>query len=271
MILMKQERTITKTGTEIAYNYSGNGNTIILIHGFLETKEIWDEFEDLLAKQFSVISIDLPGHGKSGLQEKQYSISDYAQTVKDVMDFEQIKKATLIGHSMGGYVALAFADEFHENLSGLCLFHSTPLADSEEKKTMRELTIEKIRNQGTEQVCKEHAPKVFANENIAKFEDKIQKNIETALGISAQGVINSLYAMKNRKDYSQIFQDIEVPVCYIIGTKDNFIGLDILRNLKFPQNNKTKILNNSGHIGFIEEKELALSIITDFSIHYYSH
>ena len=134
-------KQIYNNNLRIGYKDIGSGPAIVLIHGFLETHEIWDKFDNELSKRFRVLSIDLPGHGLSDMHEEPYTMCKYAEAVKLIMDHENIKEAFIIGHSMGGYVSLAFSENYPEILSGLCLFHSSPISDNEDKKIARNLTI----------------------------------------------------------------------------------------------------------------------------------
>lgn len=167
---------------------------------------------------------------------------------------------------MGGYVALAFAEKYPKKLAALCLFHSTPFADTSEKKELRSKTIEQIiKGKGTSsEICKKHCPEIYAPENVEKFYIEIKKAIKIALNMSESGIVNSLEAMKNRPDYQDVFENLKVPVCYIIGKKDNFIPIEILEKIKMPKNSQTYIFENSGHAGHIEEPKKSLSIIEQF-------
>ena len=116
-------------GGEINYSDSGKGNTIVLLHGYLESSEVWNGFETRLAEFFRVVSIDLPGHGLSSVYGEVHTMEFMATAVKEIVDSLNIKKVFLTGHSLGGYVALAFLELYPDNLSGYCLFHSQPFAD----------------------------------------------------------------------------------------------------------------------------------------------
>jgi pimeloyl-ACP methyl ester carboxylesterase len=125
-------------GGEIHYSVTGNGFPVVLLHGYLESSEVWDGFVKRLSSRFKVISIDLPGHGLSSVYGEIHTMEFLATAVKELTDSLNLKKIFLTGHSLGGYVTLAFLEFFPEYLSGYCLFHSQPFADSEE-------AIEKIR------------------------------------------------------------------------------------------------------------------------------
>ncbi len=249
---------------DISYNIKGEGKTVVLIHGFLETLNIWEDFADELSKKYKVISVDLPGHGGSCLHSKTYTMCKYAEAVKAVIDAEKIEKAFVIGHSMGGYVAMAFTQYYKENLSGLCLFHSIPLGDSDEKKKARNLLVEKFRKEDKSEICLNHAKNIFSTLNIDKYSVEIEKISKNAEEIDTNSIIASIITIRDRFDRSDVLQNLEVPFLHIHGEKDNFISDEVINEINYPLNYEFVSLEKSGHIGFIEEKELSVSIISDF-------
>lgn len=252
------------TYQEFSYLKAGSGKTIVLLHGYLESKEIWTDFIANLAQKFQVLAVDLPGHGKSKLHVNSLTIEKMAESVKTILDAENIKTCFLIGHSMGGYVALAFLDLFPEYLSALSLFHSSPYADTDEKRINREREITIVRQGKKAQVYLSHFPKTFADENLEKFSEEIKKMSEVAKKMQDEGIIAALAAMKNRPDRSELLKNTKIPVQYIIGERDNFIPMSLLQKLELPKNSDLVVLKNSGHMGFIEEKDKALDAIIKF-------
>ncbi len=259
-------KQIYKNNLSISYNDEGrnNDNVIVLIHGFLETSETWVNFSKELSKDYRVISIDLPGHGNSSLHTEPFTMCKYAEVIMNIVDYEQITKAFLIGHSMGGYVALAFAENYPEKLSGLSLFHSAPFADNKDKKTVRLAAIERIKNGEKNDICSVHSKSVFANNNLEKFSEDIKIGEELAKKQTNEGIIASILTMKDRNDRANILKNLKVPFLYIIGRHDNYIPMEILDKIEMPKKFKVEVLENSGHMGMIEEKEKSLKIINDF-------
>lgn len=249
---------------KIAYTIAGKGIPTVLLHGFLEDKNTWGSFADKLAKDFMVINIDLPGHGNSDLMTETSTPKYMAKAVAEVLKAENIQKAFIIGHSMGGYVACAFADLFPDKLSALCLFHSVPFADSADKKNARNETIQKINEGGKEAVCRAHAPKVFADNNQKKFSSKIQQGTETALRTKDNTIKATLRGMRDRDDYSLTIKELKRPFLFIQGLNDNFIQLNVLKAENLPQKSEIVKLEKSGHIGFIEEEQASLQAIRAF-------
>lgn len=258
------EKQIYNNNLKVNYRIEGAGKAIVLIHGFLETSEIWKDFSKKLSINFLVISPDLPGHGGSELYKEPYSMRKYAESVYHILKKENISKVLIIGHSMGGYVAMAFAENYMFMLSSLCLFHSSPFADSNKKKKERKETIKQIKDGNKEIICSNHAKSVFSNDNIRAFKDIILNNTKIAKSIPDSGIIASLKAMKERIDRNNILKALPVPFLYILGKKDRFIPETILNIIDFPEETTTGILENSGHMGMFEEKEKSLKLINDF-------
>ena len=150
---------------KVAYTDAGKGRVIVLLHGFLGSHEIWSEFSKKLSKRFRVIAIDLPGHGKTPSIGYYHSMELLAQSVKAVLDKIGVRRYVVAGHSMGGYAALAFAELYPENVSGLCLFNSTSYADTDEKKRDRDRVIRLVKKEHRHYVS-EVVSSLFAPENL---------------------------------------------------------------------------------------------------------
>jgi pimeloyl-ACP methyl ester carboxylesterase len=224
----------------------------VLLHGFLGSHEIWSEFVKKLSKKFRVIAIDLPGHGETPAIGYYHSMELLAQSVKAVLDKIGVRRYIIVGHSMGGYAALAFAELYPESISGLCMFHSTSYADSEEKKKDRDRIIGLVKKEHKNYVS-EVIISLFAPENLEKNKTEIEKVKRIATAISKQSIINSLEGMKERKNRELIFKFAEYPVLFIIGKKDSVINYETM----FPQIGLCKypsvlMLENTGHMGFYE-------------------
>jgi len=258
------EKQIYNNNLKINYRIEGVGNSVVLIHGFLETSETWSDFSKELSANYQVISIDLPGHGKSELYDEPFTMCKYAESIYAVLNSENISKTIIIGHSMGGYVALAFAENYPFMQTGLCLFHSSPFADNEEKKKIRLETIEQIKNGNKNIICKNHVKAVYGDDNIDNFKAEIKKGELIAKSISEEGIIASILSMMNRKDRNFVLKECEEPFLYIPGRKDRFIPESIINQLDMPETGRFEILENSGHMGMIEEKEKSLKVIRKF-------
>ncbi len=258
------EKQIYNNNLRINYKIEGKGNAVVLVHGFLETSETWKDFARLLSQNCKVITVDLPGHGGSELHEEPETMCKYAESIYYILNEENISETIIVGHSMGGYVALAFAENYPFMLSGLCLFHSSPFADDEIKKQIRLDTVQQTEEGNKNIICSEHAKAVYADDNIEKFKAEIKEGKRIALSVSEEGIITSLLTMRERKDRNNILENLQVPFLYILGKKDRFIPENVLNRMNMPKNYKIAVLENSGHMGMIEEKEKSLKLINDF-------
>ena len=251
-------KTIIFKGVEVSYRDLGSGPCIVLLHGYLETGAIWEQFAGLLTKTHRVLLPDLPGHGSSGIWGKVHSMDDLAGAIGSILDNEGIEKILLVGHSMGGYVTMAFAQLYPDRLSGYCLFHSTCFADSEEKKTNREREISLVLCNKKRQIINVNIPKGFADSNLERLADQIDQAKKIALGNSDPGIIALLNGMKERPDRTVVLQDPSLPVLLIGGMRDNYIPGEVFEKLMdLAPHAEVLRLHESGHMGFMEEPEKA--------------
>jgi pimeloyl-ACP methyl ester carboxylesterase len=241
--------------------------TLVLLHGYLETNEVWTNFKELLTPHCRVIAIDLPGNGLSGTSPVN-SMDFMADVVAEVLNHVQINKAIIVGHSMGGYVALAFAEKYGDQTDKLCLFHSTPNPDSAEKKENREREIALIKENKLNMILNVNISNMFAAENLKKMEESIIMISENATISEPEGLIACLAGMKNRKDMNPFLSAFDNPLLLIFGRKDKYIPENLAIELieKFP-NAETLILENSGHAGFLEEPECSSKKLIEFINH----
>lgn len=251
--------------TTIDITDNGNGPVIVFLHGFMETKEIWNDFEQELKNQFRIVCIDLPGHGKSAVFNQVHTMEFMAEAVKNVLDALDIKKCLLVGHSMGGYVALAFANAYPEMLTGLTLFHSHVMADDEKTKRDRERTI-KIVEQSKTQFITAFIPDLFAEENKKRFADKISELQKIEKENSVEGICASLRGMKARKSHLAFLINTDIPILFIAGKEDSRIPVEkMLAQVALPKHSELLLLGNVGHMGFIEAKSATLKAISSFA------
>ncbi|MEA1887609.1 MAG: alpha/beta hydrolase [Bacteroidota bacterium] len=259
------KKTIDYQKGKIGYYDEGSGNVIIFLHGYLETSDVWRGFIPGLAERFRVISIDLPGHGGSGVFGEQHSMDFMADAVLAVMNEEGIAKAMLTGHSMGGYVTLAFVEKYPERLSAYCLFHSHPFDDTEEIIANRKREIRVVESGKKDVIYPVNIPKMFADFNTNRFKDQLEHNKEIASAIPADGIIAVLKGMISRPSRIEILEKGDIPLLMILGKHDNYIPFNEVKDMiKLPANDEMLVLEKSGHLGFIEEKEKSQQAIINF-------
>lgn len=252
-------------GGKIYYSDTGEGEVIVLLHGYLETSDIWSGFSRKLAKKFRVISIDLPGHGLSKVYSENHTMVFMAGAVKVLLENLNIKQVFLAGHSLGGYVALAFLELSPGMLKGYCLFHSHPFADRPETIEKREREIKVVRAAKKYLLYPENISQMYAKVNLDKFREELQRSKDIASTIPDEGIIAVLNGMMNRPSRLKIMEAGKVPCLWILGKMDNYISCEeVQTKVKLPANAKIVVLESSGHMGFIEEEDLSVRIMTDF-------
>lgn len=250
---------------KIHFSKRGKGNTIILLHGFLESLNIWQSFSEELSQHFKVITIDLPGHGNSDNFNDIHTMEFMADCVHSVIAHCGIRECVMIGHSMGGYVTLSFAEKYPEMLRGLGLFNSNANADSPEAKINRSRAIAVIRKSHLGFI-RHFIPDLFAPENVSKFEVEIKFLQDEAYKISQQGLIAAMEGMKARKDKTQLLKHFPNPVLFIVGKKDTRSSFEkIMEQISLPIYCDALILGNCGHMGYIEEKQQTLITLENFT------
>ena len=252
-------------GGEIHYSDSGNGIPIVLLHGYLESSEVWNGFEEKLIKQFRVISIDLPGHGLSSVYGEVHTMEFMANAVKELIDSLNIKKIFLTGHSLGGYVTFAFLELYPENLSGYCLFHSQPFGDSPEAIEKREREISVVNAGKKDLMYPDNVLRMFAPSNLEIFATSLQRSKDIASRLPGEGIIAMLNGMIIRPSRLSFMESGRVPCLWILGSMDSYIPCELIQSkVKLPANARVVVLKNSGHLGFVEEEDRAVTIVTEF-------
>lgn len=256
---------ITVLGRRIWYTEKGTGQPVVLLHGYLESSEIWDNFAEGLSAECRVISIDLPGHGRSDVYSDTHTMEMMADAVKSLTDQLKLKKFFLIGHSLGGYVSLAFLGQYPENLNGYCLFHSHPLADSEEALQKRMKEIAMVLSGKKDLMYPDNIEKMFAPSNLDRLKEAVKRSKRIASGNPGNGIIAILNGMMKRPSRAEVMEVTRVPGLWILGAKDKYIDhLTIQQKVKLPENARVAVLKNSGHMGFIEEQDLSVELILEF-------
>lgn len=250
---------------KVRYTDVGKGRTIVLLHGFMESLDIWNKFSKQLSKSFRVICIDLPGFGETPGIGYVHTMELMAKCVKAVLDKERLRHYVLIGHSMGGYVSLAFADLFNDNLKGMSLFNSTALADTQEKKENRDKAIIAIKK-NHKQFVKLFFETLLAPQNRKRFKDELKRLVVIANTISKQALVNSLEGMKDRPKRDWILEMAKYPVLFIVGKHDAVIPYEsVLKQAELVKNATVVLLENAGHLAFLEEEEATIKAVKKFA------
>ena len=250
--------------SKISYKILGKGDPVIMIHGFGFNHKIWYKIAESLKSEFMFILPDLPGSGDSEkLDKRNVSLSDFAMVINDIISHEKIEEPVIIGHSMGGYVTMAFEKLFPGISKALCLFHSSSYADDEEKIAARKKGITFIQKFGSETFLNNSIPGLFYDK-IKSAED-INKYLEEAKKISPEIIISYYEAMISRDDNRDILKNYEKPILFLIGEFDTAIPFKTSLEQTYINNDSdVTILRKSAHMGMLEESEKSSRTIHNF-------
>ena len=248
--------------TKISYSDTGKGNAVVLLHGFLENSTMWNYLAPVLAKKNRVVCIDLLGHGQTECLGYVHSMEDMADAVHQVLSELKIRKAVFVGHSMGGYVALAFAELYPEMMKGLVLLNSTSRADSEERIANRTRAIKAVKQNYVAAVRMSIA-NLFSEENREKLVEQIEWVREEALQTPLQGIIAAQEGMKLRKDREVLLHFAPYPIMLILGKKDPVLIYE--ENLEQIEGTNVKLVTfNDGHMSHLENQAELEKVIVGF-------
>jgi len=271
-----QNKTLNYEGKKIAYRTSGSGPMVVLLHGFGEESSVWKGQYEIFSRHQLLVP-DLPGSGQSEAIDDM-SMEGLADAVKAMIDAEQHGlpltpslggagrgQVVLIGHSMGGYITLAFAEKYPQYLRSFGLFHSTAYADSEEKKETRRKGIRFIEEHGAAEFLKTATPNLYAPDNRKQHPEWIEEHLAAIRNFSGASLVSYYASMIERPHRTAVLKQSQVPVLFVIGRHDAAVPLqDSLQQCHLPQIAYIHILENSGHMGMKEELNEASQILSQF-------
>lgn len=261
---MERKHLVFNAAT-VSYLVGGSGKAVVLIHGFGETSQIWKHQFEFLQHHFRVIVPDIPGSGYSTIDQNASSLNDYAFVIKIILDEEKIERAAIIGHSMGGYIALAFAEMFQHNISKLGMFQSTAYADSVEKKEQRKKAIQFVKKYGAAAILKEslssNCTEKWKIDHVDEF-NQLQSSLNQ---FSDNAIIQYYRLMASRPNRSNIIQNANFPVLYVIGQHDLAIPFSqSMKECHLAKETFVHVLNESAHLGMREESEKSNRLLQSF-------
>lgn len=258
------EKQILYQQKRIHYDIIGSGKPVLLVHGFGEDGTVWRNQEGYLKNKFQLIVPDLPGSGRSELIDDM-SMEGMAEVIHAIIHEENIEACPVIGHSMGGYIVLAFAEKYWNHLTGFGLFHSSAFADSEEKKATRQKGIDFINQHGGFEFLKTATPNLFAPITKAERPKLVDEQVASLHNFSGPALVSYYQAMIKRPDRTAVLQNTSLPVLFIMGKYDAAVPMeDGLKQCYLPGKSYIHILHNSGHMGMLEEKEESNRILEEF-------
>ncbi len=250
------------------FERKGNGKeTLVLLHGFMENISIWHEMESHLSEHFSLLKIDLPGHGQSKVIAEVQTMELMAEEVKKVLDKLNLTKVHLLGHSMGGYTSLAFAEKYPEFLISLTLFFSTYFPDDAEKKEQR-IKSYRIIKDAFPHYARAGVPNLFNPNERDILEGKIETALEIALSTNNLGALASVKGMVERTDKKHVLENLDTKILVITGKHDNAVKTEtMIKNLPDRTNIKSYVLD-CGHNGHWEKPSICAEIINTELLHH---
>lgn len=255
-------KTTIYKNTKISFTDQGKGTAVVLLHGFLENQTMWNAFVPEFSKKNRVITIDLLGHGNTESLGYVHSMEDNADMVMSVLQHLKIRKSVFIGHSMGGYVALAIAELNPENIKGIVLLNSTSRADSDERKTNRDRAIKAVKQNYSAFISMSIA-NLFSEKNRGLLVNEIENVKKEALKTPLQGIVASLEGMKIRKDREVILHFATYPILLILGKQDPVLNYE--ETISQIENTSAELVSfNDGHMSYIENQAELLVVLLRF-------
>ena len=238
---------------------------VVLLHGYLESMYVWDDFLPLITPKVRVITVDIPGHGISQVSGEIHTMEYIADVIHDMLDAMGIEKITLVGHSMGGYVSLAFCAKYAERLDGLVLLSSSPMPDTELKRENRRREIALVKA-GKKEALARVAPETgFAPQNRRRLHSYIEDLVECVHVTEDEGIVALLGGMMERVDQNKMLAECGVPQLFICGKHDAYIPVEAAEEI-IALNPQAQVawLEESGHMGFIEEPQKCAEALLSF-------
>lgn len=259
-----QEKQLLYKNTQLHYKMMGKGNIVVLLHGFGEDSSIWDELAQGLKTNYQLLIPDIAGSGKSALLPgNNIGMEDYAESIFSILTNENINECVMIGHSMGGYIAMAFAQKYPSMLKAFGLFSSSAYPDDDAKKEARTKAITFIRENGSAAFLKTSIPGLFAD--AEKSKEDIEALLKKGKQFSPQALIQYYQAMIDRPDRTTVLKTTQSPVLFLMGKEDKAVPFNqSLAQSYLPNLSHIHVLGHSAHMGMLEEKEKSFHTLAHF-------
>lgn len=263
---MEQHRTIVFEGHKLHYRDEGRGHeqTLVLLHGYLQNLDVWTSYVLSYLRSMRVITIDLPGHGYSDCQGKVHTMEMMAKSVKAVLDDAGVDQCVLVGHSLGGYVALAFAHLFPHYLRGLGLLHSHAVADTDEIRERRMKTCEMVAQNRASYIVS-FVPSLFDKSKLGPLDQEIKDLRDACLETKEDSIVAAQRGMSLREPRMDVIRELEVPILFVYGKNDNRIPLELgLAQAMDARHAEILVLDNVAHMSHFEERDYIRPRIFNF-------
>jgi len=247
--------------SNIFFKSKGKGLPVLFIHGFCETHEIWEPFIDLVTPAVQIITIDLPGFGKSRIPHDQLSLETLGELLNDWVNESGIDRPVIIGHSLGGYIGLAMAHLKPTLFSGLVLFHSTALPDSEERRFSRIKVIEFVKKNGVKRFMDSFIPGLFFDKSNPYISKAYNLGVKTEL----ENFLFYTEAMRDRPSRVEVLRGSQFPILILAGEEDTILPIGTLVDQsRLNSEILLHTLKNTGHMGMFEAEMEAAKVLNDF-------
>ena len=239
--------------------------TLILIHGFPESGSIFSHQIKALQKYYTLLIPDLPGSGASDFNASLKSLSDFSEALHHITREEHLTNMVIIGHSMGGYIALDYAKKYQESLIGIGLLHSTAYEDSPQKKQNRLKAISTMERFGGSRFLRAMIPTLFGEEFRHKQEGIIAQLMDQGAHFKTEALQQYYQIMHDRNDSLALLKELKVPVLFIAGSEDNSAPAgDLIHQSSLTRVSMIEVLEQVGHMGFLENPDKVNQILLSF-------
>lgn len=240
-----------------------DGFPLVLLHGFCEDASVWEGLIPQM-RNLPVICPDLPGFGGSDVPLAA-DMGAYAEALLAVLNEFSVEKCVLVGHSMGGYAALEFAEKHPERLAGLGLFHSHPFEDSPERKEVRRRGVEMVESGKRDLYVSQLFPGLFAEAFLKTSPQVVEALISNGKKQSPEGIAAALKSMMARKNHVATLRSIACPMLFLLGSEDAIVSPEQgLQAAVLPSVADVQILEGAGHMGMFEATEKTAQILRGF-------
>jgi len=260
------EQVFEVDGYRIFTKVEGEGKPLLLLHSYWGSHLLFDHLASVFSVTRRVIRIDLPGHGNSAIPPVNYTFEKFAVVLNELLTTLGVgEKVSIVGHSMGGYLAMAYAAKYQERIASLVLMHSpTRVADIQSIK-LRDREGWLLHRGKKDLLLQVTIPSNFAPENLGSMDNALALLYQTSNQVTVEGALRSIYAINQRSNYLGDLQTAHFPILIVIGIYDNvYRAEEQLNEARQISNAEVLMLQHAGHLGFLEEEDLVVKKLSTF-------
>jgi len=266
--LFVMEQVIELNGYRIFTKIEGTGRPLLLLHSYWGSHILFDHLDSVLSVGMKVIRIDLPGHGNSGIPPLEYTFEKFADVLNELLNRLDVgEKVSIIGHSMGGYVAMAYAVKYPERINSLVLMNSPIKAADIKSAKLREREGRLLQKGKKDLLLQVTIPSNFATENLDSMRNALELLNRISDTVTIEGALRSIYAINHRGNSLADLKNARYPILIVIGKYDNVYKADAQLDDAYQiPNAEVLMLHHSGHLGFLEEEDLVVEKLGAFLV-----